>query len=200
MASAVKQRILDAAVKLLVEQGGNALTQPRIAAAAGVRQSHLTYYFPKRNDLLLAVTLHWAYTHLKASTQQVGVRPSNLRDATRYLGDIVVEAARVRIILSLIVAADEDPRIREPLRELIAFERASVGALMAGVGALLDADGAALTHATAVGLAVLRVAQGSSVDRETRALVKKLVDELVPAMQRPKERRQVKRGRKTQQQ
>ena len=34
-------------VTLLHEQGLAALTQPRIAKAAGVSQSHLTYYFPK---------------------------------------------------------------------------------------------------------------------------------------------------------
>jgi AcrR family transcriptional regulator len=192
MVSDVKGRILDAAVRLLVEQGGNALTQPRIAAAAGVRQSHLTYYFPKRNDLLLAVTLHWAQTHLTAATHAVASGPATLRNAGRYLGDKIVEAARVNIILSLIVAADEDPRIREPLRELIESERAALGALVASVGAALDSRDTALFHATAVGLAVLRVARGASADRETRALAKRLVEEWVPVMSKP-----ATRGRKS---
>jgi AcrR family transcriptional regulator len=183
MVSDVKQRILDAAVELLIEQGGTALTQPKIAAAAGVRQSHRTYYFPKRDDLLLAVTLHWANTHLAETARQAGASPTKLRDITRYLGDIVVEAARVRIILSLIVsAAGDDPRIHEPLRELIATERQSVGALLAGAGLTLDADGAAITHALLVGLAVLNVAQGGTADRQTRALVKEVLETLVPTL------------------
>lgn len=183
MVSDVKQRILDAAVELLIEQGGNALTQPKIAAAAGVRQSHLTYYFPKRDDLLLAVTLHWAKTHLAETARQAGASPTKLRDIARYLGDIVVEAARVRIILSLVVsAAGDDPRIHEPLRELVASERQSVGALLAGAGLTLDADGAAITHALLVGLAVLNVAQGGTADRQTRALVKEVLETLVPTL------------------
>jgi hypothetical protein len=100
----------------------------------------------------------------------------------RFISDAVVEAARVRIILSLIVTADQDPRIREPLRELIRSERDTLASLMKRVGQPLDADGAAILHASIVGLAVLRVARGNSADRETRALVKRVFDELVPAM------------------
>ncbi len=183
MVSNVKERILDAAVRVLVEQGGNALTQPRIAAAAGVRQSHLTYYFPKRNDLLLAVTLHWAHTHLERAAKQSAAAPATLSEVARLMADIVVEAARVRIILSLIVAAAEDPRIHETLRELVASERESVAALLAGAGAPLADAGAAIVHAAIVGLAVLNVAQGGSADRETRALVKQVLEDLVPAME-----------------
>jgi AcrR family transcriptional regulator len=46
----VRTRILEAALGLLAEHGVTELTQPKIAAAAGVRQSHLTYYFPTRMD------------------------------------------------------------------------------------------------------------------------------------------------------
>ena len=52
----VRTRILDAALGLLAE--GGELTQPRVSKAAGVRQSHLTYYFPTITDLLQAVARH----------------------------------------------------------------------------------------------------------------------------------------------
>ena len=48
----VRARILEAALRLLAERGAHELTQPRVAKAAGVRQSHLTYYFPTRGELL----------------------------------------------------------------------------------------------------------------------------------------------------
>ena len=54
----VKTRILQAALGVLAEHGAAELTQPKVARAAGVRQSHLTYYFPTRADLLLAVAEH----------------------------------------------------------------------------------------------------------------------------------------------
>ena len=184
MTSQVKDRILDAAVRLLIEKGGTALTQPKIAAAAGVRQSHLTYYFPKRNDLLLAVTLHWARTHLAAGAQEIGSGKATARRATRYLTKTVLGAAPVRIILGLIIAADEDARIREPLRELVEFDRQALRSLLAATGTRLDLQAAALFHASLVGLAVLRVARGASADRETRQLVRFLMERLLPALSR----------------
>src|SRR5690242_11685644 len=54
----VRERILDAALGLLAESGAHSLTQPKVARAAGVRQSHLTYYFPTRGELLQEVARH----------------------------------------------------------------------------------------------------------------------------------------------
>ena len=50
-----RTKILDAALGLLAKGGAQELTQPRICKAAGVRQSHLTYYFPTIRDLLEGV-------------------------------------------------------------------------------------------------------------------------------------------------
>ena len=52
----VRERILDAALAILAESGLRNLTQVGVANRARVRQSHLTYYFPTRDDLLEAVT------------------------------------------------------------------------------------------------------------------------------------------------
>ncbi len=48
-------RILTAGVEALHSEGLTALTQQAVAKKAGVRQSHITYYFPTRLDLLQAV-------------------------------------------------------------------------------------------------------------------------------------------------
>lgn len=50
-----RDRILEAALGLLAESGAHELTRPKISKVAGVRQSHLTYYFPTRADLLQEV-------------------------------------------------------------------------------------------------------------------------------------------------
>ena len=47
-----KNKILQAALEVLQEGGVKQLSQPKVAKAAGVRQSNLTYYFPKKNDLI----------------------------------------------------------------------------------------------------------------------------------------------------
>ena len=50
-----RKDILDAGMAILQEQGLAGLTQPKIAARTGLRQSHLTYYYPTRADLVTAV-------------------------------------------------------------------------------------------------------------------------------------------------
>jgi AcrR family transcriptional regulator len=53
-------RILTAGVEVLHSEGFAALTQQAVAEKAGVRQSHITYYFPTRLDLLRATAQYGA--------------------------------------------------------------------------------------------------------------------------------------------
>ncbi len=53
--TSVREKILTAANEILLTVGFSALTQQAVAARAGVRRSHLTYHFPKRNDLLRGI-------------------------------------------------------------------------------------------------------------------------------------------------
>src|SRR3712207_5502484 len=76
-----RTRILDAALGLLAE--GGELTQPRVARAAGVRQSHLTYYFPTVTDLLQAVARH-SFEKLARELGAAGRKPASLADAIAH--------------------------------------------------------------------------------------------------------------------
>src|SRR3546814_17382407 len=53
--NSVSDRIVAAGLALLEEEGLKALTQTRIAKRSGLRQSHVTYYFPRIDNLLLAI-------------------------------------------------------------------------------------------------------------------------------------------------
>lgn len=182
MVSDIKDKILDAAVQLLVEQGAAALTQPKIAAAAGVRQSHLTYYFPKRNDLLLAITLHWGKLHMAAAAQRMEPGTVTLAQLTQFIGDRVVDAGRVRIILSLMVASEEDPRIKESLASFIETERQATGTMLSVVGLPHDERLRAVVHATLVGFAVLNLARGPGVEKESRELTAHWLQQALPLL------------------
>ena len=81
----VKERLLEAGVTLLREQGIAALTQPRIARQAGVSQSHLTYYFPTRNVLLLAIAEHSIAQDLAQSQQHLEYLPPTLEHFSQAL-------------------------------------------------------------------------------------------------------------------
>jgi len=151
----VKQRLLKAGTTLLHEQGLGALTQPRIAKAAGVSQSHLTYYFPTRNELLLAIAEHSVDEALARPMTEPGADPvRNLAAAVRFL-------PRVRMLLGLVVAADHEPPLRDALSRLITHVRQSVGQFLAHLGYRADAPEVLAFHAAIVGLAVMNLGRQS---------------------------------------
>ncbi len=106
-----RQRILDAALKILKKEGVTALTQTRVAAAAGLRQSHLTYYFPRKTDLL-AATLE--ASHAQAHRPKRGSAGSDADpvDAVRAL---MFDRNKMRFFLSVVAQASDQADIRATL-------------------------------------------------------------------------------------
>jgi AcrR family transcriptional regulator len=154
----VKDSILAAGVTLLKEKGIAALTQPQVAKAAGIKQSHLTYYFPTRTDLLLAIAELTISTAMSDIAARLAEKPERATLAAT-LAEIMITGLPPRVVIGLIVAADAEPEIRQPLRELISHVRAHVQTLLAKAGLAASADTALLFHATVVGLAVMHQAR-----------------------------------------
>src|SRR6185295_1027703 len=96
----VRSRILEAALGLLAGGGAHELTQPRVAKAAGVRQSHLTYYFPTRGELLQEVA---RYSIGKLAGQLAHSRPRSIADS---IAAAAADKRRSRVMLGLVTAAD----------------------------------------------------------------------------------------------
>lgn len=145
-----RARILDAGVHLLHAEGFAALSQPRIARAAGLRQSHLTYYFPTRADLLVALAEH----SVDQALAGVARRPSDplaaLLEGARYL-------PRVRMLVGLASAADQDPALRPALNRLVEHVRAGLGSVLRALGYTASTEQVVALHATLVGLSVLNL-------------------------------------------
>jgi len=164
----VRSRILEAALKLLAESGAHELTQPRVAKAAGVRQSHLTYYFPTRGELLQEVARH---SIEKLAGQLAHARPGALP------GGIAAGAAdkrRSRVMLGLVTAADRDPQIKKRMRRFVAELRTRMAPVLAAGGLETDPDSIAFFHSTIVGCAVLQLARDNAEARaEAKAVLKK---------------------------
>ena len=150
----VKESILEAGIALLECKGIAALTQPQVAAAAGVKQSHLTYYFPTRTDLLLAIAERWVTQAMEALSARVGEKPE-FSTLAETLAETMIGGEPARAIIGLIVAADAEPRIRDTLRHLDAVIRAHFKCILDRAGLPASDDDALLLHATAVGLAVM---------------------------------------------
>jgi AcrR family transcriptional regulator len=189
----VRTRILQAAVGLLAEQGVGGLTQPRIARAAGVRQSHLTYYFPTRADLLLGVagqSIDALVGGMASAAREGSLDRETLAPA---LAAAASDRRRARIMLALAVTSDEDPQLRERFREFVATIRARIGALLAQIGLPVDAGTLAACHSMLVGAAVLNFARDDAASRQelqavTRVIVERLIAAPAPAA-RPRLRR-----------
>lgn len=120
--STVREKILKSAVKLLADCGIRKLAQPQIAKKAGVPQGHMTYYFPTRSDLLLAVA--------ERSLQSIGqflikkaaqASPLTNQDSLSLVLPLLKDKNRTRMLIGLLVESDENPSLRKKLQEQIKF-------------------------------------------------------------------------------
>ncbi len=176
----VRTRILQAALDLLSEHGVGKLTQPNVAKAAGIRQSHLTYYFPTRADLLKATasySIDALMDTLAARATQGQLSPDVLAQiASTAVGD----KRRARIVLGLVVASDEDPEIKGFLRDFVARARAGISRVVQLLGHEADPANIALFHTLVVGAAVLHIARDNAASRrESAAMVRFAVEQLL---------------------
>ena len=162
--SGKREAIVAAALDVIEEDGLSGLTQPRVAQRAGLRQSHLTYYFPTRADLLLAVAEEAVRRRIEVLRAAVSAEDP----ATKVAGlvEVLVDPRQTRILMALTQGADADPAVR---RAFVAL-----GAGIAPLGAtLLESFGAepteaslALLQATSTGIAVLALASGGEAFRD----------------------------------
>lgn len=166
--ASVRERILDAALGLLAESGAHELTQPRVAKAAGVRQSHLTYYFPTRGELLQEVARH---SIEKLAGQLARGSPGDLAEA---IAAGAADKRRSRVMLGLVAAADREPKIRQRMRKFVAELRTRMTPVLGAAGLATDAESVAFFHSVIVGCAVLQIARDNAEARaEARAVLKR---------------------------
>ncbi len=122
----MKEHILDAAVNLMAEHGLSRLTGPQVAKKAKVRQSHVTYYFPHRSDLLSAVAKRYIEGVAEEALRLSQQGKSTDALVTAVLGD----RRRVRTLIGLLVASEDDDGLRGQLVESVLNSRRLIGALL----------------------------------------------------------------------
>jgi len=164
----VRDRILEAALGLLAGSGAHELTQPKVAKAAGVRQSHLTYYFPTRGELLQEVA---RYSIEKLAGQLAHGQPGVMPEA---IAAGAADKKRARVMLGLVTAADRDPEIKKRMRKFVAELRTRMAPVLAAGGLETDPESVAFFHCTIIGCAVLQLARDNAEARsEAKAVLKK---------------------------
>ena len=171
-----RQAIVEAALEEIAEGGLASFTQPRVARRAGLRQSHLTYYFPTRDDLLFAVAQEAVEQRVAAlvSAQDVEGPERKLAGLARVL----TSPRQTRILLALAQSADQYDAVRESFDALAARVAPLSVALFHDFGIEADAASVALLQVTSTGIAVVALARGA----EFAARAEQLLGELLAGL------------------
>lgn len=175
----VRQRLLNAALGLMHEQGFHALTQARVAATAGVRQSHLTYYFPTRNDLLKAVVQE-SKNAMCASTMTACIQEKNLSlDAFKeILIQHLTTSKTPRLMLALTAACDEDLSLRQWMLEFQIDSRARFAEILNAYQLFPSEDDLMLFHCIVIGASALSLQQGGA-STQLSEIIRKAFERLI---------------------
>lgn len=129
----VRERILDAALAVLREDGVQRLTQVQVAKRAGVRQSHLTYYFPSRTDLLDATATRFVDTLAAGIGRALrGQAGAGARTTLAHLAKAIAEPGHMRMFIGVVVEADQDPDVRAILLRGIERMEAALAEALGG--------------------------------------------------------------------
>lgn len=159
-----RERILDAAVALLRTHGVGGFSQPKVAALARIPQGHLTYYFPKRADLLHEVTARFS---ADIALQGAKLAADGL-SGWELIGRLARDKERTRILIGLLVESESDPELAAALER----NTMNVLAALAGVLGIEDELHAELVMCALWGIGIRhlgRPARGS--DKRTNALL-----------------------------
>jgi AcrR family transcriptional regulator len=109
----IRERVLNAAVGILREGGIQALSQVQVARRARVRQSHLTYYFPRRHDLVEAVAVRFIDGIVGGLQQAAASSAAESPGAMlQRVADAIADQAHMRMFVGVIVETDDDPGLR----------------------------------------------------------------------------------------
>jgi AcrR family transcriptional regulator len=180
-----RQTILIAGLDILREEGLSGFTQPKVAAKAGLRQGNLTYYFPTRTDLLVAVARVAVDIQL-AAVSRIAHSTSSVAQAAAAMAAATVQHDNSRILLALNQAADQESAVRALFNELTDGIVRELGDLL---GKLMLPRGQAhtdLVHALLVGLSVISLATNrESGEARALAAIKTALTLLASAQSKP---------------
>ena len=156
-----RDRILHAAFLLLNEEGFSALTQTRVAEKAGVRQSHLTYYFPTRTDLLRETAVYGCNAMLAIMSAGIEAGMLTLENFRDFLVSDISDRRFARLMCALIVASDEDQSIKPWLESFENANRDGIRQSFLQLGLDVAREDVELFHAAFVGAVILDLGEAN---------------------------------------
>jgi AcrR family transcriptional regulator len=152
-----RERILEAALAVLREFGHGQFSVQKVARHAGVYQGNITYYWPRRRDLVRALATRVVEEYRRgflAHTEVKELAPDLRAHAlVRAMVDDAVTQERIRLLPELWSMANADPDIAQAMTRC--FDEVSE-ALLEVIGAAPDrpCSGRVLRAFSLVGVAV----------------------------------------------
>jgi AcrR family transcriptional regulator len=168
-----KQKILNAALDVLVQHGFQALTQTRVAEVAGVSQGNLTYHFPTRTDLLKAIVEESKerMTVIRAAELEAGTFSwSSLED---FMMSLPLSRTMPHLMLALTVAKNEDPTLAEWFVQADLSMRQNFRLMLAKFGYQTDETTLHFLRATIIGASLMHIQQNSEASEHVARTVMK---------------------------
>ena len=162
LASSARERILFAAVEILNADGFGALTQTRAAERAGLRQSHVTYYFPTRNDLLRETAAFGCNTMIDVMAGAIDSGMLNIETLREFIAPDIHDRRFARLMCALTVASDEDESIKPWLKTFEAANRECFILSFQKLGLVIQESDLEVFHATLVGSQILDLGESSA--------------------------------------
>jgi AcrR family transcriptional regulator len=182
----VRDRIIAATVDLLHERGIHDLTQARVSALAGVRQSHLTYYFPTRNALLQQAVISGVASVLAAMDSVIEQPTATLEQLVSVLEQQLCNRKIPRMMAALVVASEEDPALKPWLVRFQSDMNTHMHRMLRACGLQPTELAMDVFHATLVGALQLDLAAGTEHSRQRmQAVLRAAFDALVAASAAP---------------
>ena len=117
--SKTKLELLEAAARIVKEQGASQLTLEAVAKKAGVSKGGLLYHYPNKSALLAAMVTHLIESFEKAIEQTIEQSEGKISWLEAYVilsfdpsGSLLAESA------GILAAVASDPSLLEPFKEI----------------------------------------------------------------------------------
>ena len=121
-----RQLILDQALAIAMEDGLQSVTQTGVAQAVGIRQSLLTYYFPRKSDLLVALLESSHQDAVKPRTRSGGLSDNSENPAAglALVEKLFLDTKKMSFFLGFVGQAMDDIELKKILSQHMAvFEK-----------------------------------------------------------------------------
>jgi TetR/AcrR family transcriptional regulator len=178
--SVTRDAILEAAAKVLVEEGVAALTSRRVSQRAGVKSQLVHYYFRTMSDLMVAVVRRAGDEALKSA-----VRAAASLEPLRTLWELDTKARASTVYLELAALGKQDEQLNAEIVRYAeqgrAFQAEAIAQHFAVHGATTPIDplAAAFFMSAAARLLVRERASGMSLGhREAEAVIERWLSAL----------------------